>query len=133
MSDKEELFTVKYRAMYRAMVGMFGTPKNVDPDNYWEFGEKTFRIFLMLVTFTCTIKMTSIFFQAVGKPIFAVVASMIRDIVCFIPLIIILPVFFGIEGILWAAPTADFIAIIVAAILTITFMRTLKNENSLNQ
>lgn len=54
----------------------------------WVFGEKTFRIFLCLVTFTCIIKMTSIFFQAVGKPIRAVVASMIRDIVCFIPLII---------------------------------------------
>ena len=119
--------TLLFELAPRAMVGMFGTPKNVDPENYWEFGEKTFRIFLMLVTFTCTIKMTSIFFQAVGKPIRAVVASMIRDIVCFIPLIIIFPIFFGIEGILWAAPTADLIAIIVAAVLIITFMRTLKN------
>ena len=122
--------TLLFELAPRAMVGMFGTPTNVDPDNYWEFGEKTFRIFLCLVTFTCTIKMTSIFFQAVGKPIFAVVASMIRDIVCFIPLIIIFPIFFEIEGILWAAPTADFIAIIVAAVLTITFMRTLKKVNA---
>lgn len=110
----------------RAMVGMFGTPTNVDPDNYWEFGEKTFRIFFCLVTFTCTIKMISIFFQAVGKPVRAVIASMIRDIVCFIPIIIVFPIFFGVEGILYAAPVADFIAIIVAAVLTITFMRTLK-------
>ncbi len=77
--------------------------------------------------------MTSIFFQAVGKPIRAVIASMIRDIVCFIPLIIILPAFFGIKGILFAAPSADLIAMAVAAALTIRFMKTLnethKKEN----
>ena len=72
--------------------------------------------------------MTSIFFQAVGKPIRAVIASMIRDIICFIPLIITLPIFFGIEGILFAAPSADLIAMIVAAALTVTFMKTLKSD-----
>lgn len=114
-----------------AVVGMFGTPTNIpNPDDYWKFGELTFRIFLCLVTFTCAVKMTSIFFQAVGKPIHAVAASMIRDIICFIPLIIILPAFFGIEGILYAAPSADLIAVIVAAILTVTFMKTLKAKPS---
>lgn len=112
-----------------AVVGMFGTPTNIpNPDDYWEFGALTFRIFLCLVTFTCTIKMNSIFFQAAGKPIRAVIASMIRDIICFIPLIIILPLFFGINGILYAAPCADFIAMIVAALLTVTFMRSLKEK-----
>ena len=118
--------TLLFELAPRAVVGMFGAPTNVDPDNYWEFGEKTFRIFLSLVTFTCTIKMTSIFFQAVGRPVRAVIASMVRDIVCFIPLIIVFPVFFGIEGILYAAPVADLIAIAVAAVLTITFMKSLK-------
>ena len=122
--------TLLFELAPRAVVGMFGTPTNIpNPDDYWKFGELTFRIFLCLVTFTCTIKMTSIFFQAVGRPIRAVIASMIRDIICFIPLIITLPIFFGIEGILFAAPAADFIAMIVAAALTITFMKTLKEEH----
>lgn len=123
--------TLLFELAPRAVVGMFGTPTNIpNPDDYWKFAVLTFRIFLSLVTFTCTIKMTSIFFQAVGKPIRAVVSSMIRDIICFIPLIIILPKFFGIKGILFAAPSADFIAMIVAATLTITFMRTLKPTTS---
>ena len=125
--------TLLFELAPRAVVGMFGNPTNIpNPDDYWEFGEKTFRIFLMLVTFTCIIKMTSIFFQAVGKPIRAVIASMIRDIVCFIPLIIILPIFFDIEGILCAAPCADFLAMIVAVALTVTFMKTLKNISTEN-
>lgn len=121
--------TLLFEFAPRAVVGIFGQPTNIpNPEDYWIFAQKTFRIFLLLVTFTCTIKMTSIFFQAVGKPIQAVVASMIRDIVCFIPLILILPAFFGIEGILYAAPIADFIAMIIAASLTVAYMRTLKVE-----
>ncbi len=56
----------------------------------------------------------------------AIVASLIRDIVCFIPLIVILPQFMGIEGILYAAPIADCIAMVVTGILTATYMRTLR-------
>lgn len=123
------LSTALFEIAPQAVVGLFGTPTNIDnPADYWEFGTLTFRIFLSLVTLTCIIKMSSIFFQAVGKPINAVVASMIRDIICFVPLIIILPTVFGIRGILYAAPCADFIAMIVAAALTIRFMKTLKEE-----
>ena len=122
--------TLLFEFAPQAVVGIFGTPTNIpNPEDYWFFAEKTFRIFLALVTFTCIIKTTSIFFQAVGKPAQAVISSMIRDIVCFIPLILILPKFFGIEGILFAAPIADFIAMIVAAALPIAFMRSMEHSN----
>ncbi len=113
------------------IVGMFGQPTNIpNPEDYWQFAEMTFRIFLSLVIFTCTIKMTSIFFQAVGKPVHAVISSVTRDILCFVPLVVILPQFFGIEGILYAAPIADFIAMVVAAAMTADFMRSLKTDTS---
>ncbi|MCI8611668.1 MAG: MATE family efflux transporter [Clostridiales bacterium] len=121
------VFTLLFEIAPDAVAGMFGTPRNIpNPDDYWLFAEKTFRIFLSLVTFTCVVKMTSIFFQAAGKPAQAVVASLIRDVVCFIPLIIILPIFFGIEGILYAAPIADAISILVTVALTVTFMKKLQ-------
>lgn len=121
-----------------AVVGLFGKPTNIpNPDDYWDFARKTFRIFLSLVIFTCTIKMSSIFFQAVGKPVFAVLSSLIRDIICFIPLICILPIFLGIDGILIAAPIADFIAMIITFTLTLIFFKQLNRkmleEVSLNE
>lgn len=124
--------TALFELAPRAVVGMFGIPTNIpNPEDYWVFGEKCFRIFLCLVTFTCIIKMTSIFFQAVGKPVHAVVASMIRDIVCFIPLIIVYPaVFGGVEAILYAAPSADFLAMIVATTLTVPFLKSLRTTPS---
>lgn len=88
----------------------------------------TFRIFLSLVTFTCIIKMNAIFFQAVGKAFFAVISSLVRDIVCLVPLVIILPRFMGIKGILYAAPIADCIAIIVAVCMTVKFMKSIDTE-----
>lgn len=123
--------TLLFELAPRTVVSVFGAPTNIpNPEDYWIFAEKTFRIFLSLVTFTCIVKMTSIFFQAVGKPVHAVVSSMIRDIVCFIPLIIVLPMFFGIEGILFAAPAADIVAMTVAAMLTVAFMKTLRSDTA---
>ncbi|MBR2955782.1 MAG: hypothetical protein IKC54_01135 [Clostridia bacterium] len=103
-------------------------PTNIpNPEDYWLFGEKTFRIFLCLVTFTCIVKMTSIFFQAVGKPVQAVVSSMGRDVLCFIPLIIIFPLTIGgVESILYAALVADAIPLIIAAVLTLLFMGNIR-------
>ncbi len=124
------VFTVLFEAAPRAVVGIFGAPTNpqINAEKYWEFGGKVFRIFLMFVTFTCVIKMSSIFFQASGRPILSVAASLIRDIVCFIPLICILPIFYGIDGILWAAPAADAIAMAVTAALTIAHFSGLKKS-----
>jgi Na+-driven multidrug efflux pump len=118
--------TVLFVFFPRAIVGLFGEPTNIpNPDAYWEFGEKTFRIFLSCVTFTCFVKVSSIFFQSAGKPIYAVISSTVRDIVCFLPLIILLPMSMGIDGILFAAPIADVISMAIAVIITVAFWRTL--------
>jgi len=97
---------------------------------YQEFAVKTFRIYLALIPFTCLVKMSAVFFQSIGKPIRAVIASLVRDIVCFTPLAIILPyvlekkeVGSGINGILYAAPISDVIVFIAIVILTYTFFK----------
>lgn len=65
-----------------------------------------------------------------GKPVFAVLASLIRDIICFVPLVCVLPVFYGINGILWAAPIADALAMAVTAVLTVLFFKEAKPEST---
>ena len=119
--------TVLFEFFPDKVVGLFGAPTNIpNPDDYWIFAEKLFRIFLSLITFTCVVKMSSIFFQAVGKPVYAIVTSIIRDIIFFVPLVIILPKFFGIEGILYAAPISDIVAMAVTVVLTVVYMKKLK-------
>ena len=77
----------------------------------------------MFVTFTCMIKVISIFFQAVGEPTKAAIVSLSRDIVCFVPLVIFLPNLLGINGALWAAPIADTIGIILSCTLVAVFFK----------
>ena len=121
------IFTLIFELVPSFVIGLFGTPSNIpNPAEYWEFGVKTLRIFLSLISISCIIKMNSIFFQAVGKPIHALVASMIRDVLCFVPLILILPAFFpDVEIILYAAPISDVIAMVVTAVLSISFIKSL--------
>lgn len=116
--------TVIFQLWPEAVVGIFGSGN----DLYQEFAVKTFRIYLSLMTVTCLVKMTAVFFQSIGKSVYAVVASVVRDIICFTPMAIVLPYIFeknetgsGIDGILYAAPISDLIAIIVILVLTIPF------------
>ena len=73
--------------------------------------------------------MNSIFFQAVGKPVNAVIASVVRDIVCFAPLIIILPYIYpSVETILYVAPISDLLSMLVTAVLSISFLKSLQKS-----
>lgn len=118
--------TVLFEACPGIIIRLFGT----ESDLYMEFAKLTFRIFLLLVTFTCTIKVISIFFQAVGEPLKASIVSLSRDIVCFVPLVIILPKYMGLKGVLWAAPAADIIGIIICLILITKFFKKLNLDNT---
>lgn len=123
--------TLIFEVCPHVVIGIFGSGNGL----YQEFATKTFRIYLSPMTITCLTKKTAVFFQSIGKSIRAVVASLIRDILCFTPLAILLPHFLekaeagaGINGILYAAPMADLVAIVVILGLTIPFFRNLNKE-----
>lgn len=118
--------TLIFELCPQAVIKMFGT----STDLYMEFAIKTFRIFLSLVAFTCLIKMISIFFQAVGEPVKAAVVSLSRDIIFFVPLVIILPKFFGVEGVLFGAPIADLIGMIISGTLVVLFFNKMPKTNT---
>lgn len=91
---------------------------------YMEFATLTMRIYLSGIVFTSIQKGCGSFMQAVGKPIFSATMSLVREVV-HIVLIIVLPVHFGIMGILYSAPICDIAAIIVTGILTFRLIRHL--------
>ena len=108
--------TLIFQLWPQSIINIFGSGNEL----YYEFAVKTFRIYLSLMVVTFLIKMTAVFFQSIGRPVYAVIASLIRDILCFIPLVIILSNVLennnqgsGINGILYAAPISDLISIFV--------------------
>lgn len=84
---------------------------------YFEFAVKFMRIFLFMVIINGCQLLSSNFFAAIGKPVKGVFLSMTRQVIFLIPLIIILPIFFGIDGIMFAGPVADAFAFITTAIV----------------
>ena len=128
-------FTLLFQIAPGFVVGLFGVPSNIpNPQDYWEFGEKTLRIFLSLVTISCLIKMNSIFFQAAGTASRAVVTSLVRDVVCFVPMVLLLPMWFSsVETILYVAPISDFIAMIVTAFMSVSFVRSLQGGEAISE
>ena len=112
----------------QAVIYLFGRQNPL----YMEFAVKSFRISLCLSFVTCFIKLSSIFFQAIGKAFYAMAASLIRDMLCFVSLTLSLCCLIersfpgnGIYGILIAAPLSDLIAGIVIACLTFKFFKEL--------
>ena len=62
----------------------------------------------------------------VEKPVKALILSLSRQIVFLIPLAMLFPVFWGVDGVLWAGPAADALAFILAVIIIVYEMKLLK-------
>ncbi len=102
-----------FQLMPMSIVRIFGSESEL----YNEFAVKCFKIFLLACPINGLQMVTGIFFQAIGKPTQATVLSLSRQIVFLIPLTLLLPVFLGVDGALWAAPAADLLAFITAIVM----------------
>ena len=86
-------------------------------DLYIEFGSLFFRRFYFFMCIFFIQMISSNFFTAIGKAWKGVFLSLTRQVLYLIPLMLIFPRFWGIDGILVAQPTADFFAIMTAVIM----------------
>lgn len=96
---------------------------------YNQFALKSFRSFLGLCFLNGFQVVSSIYFQATGRPIKAATLSLSRQVLFLIPMILLLPRFFGVEGILFAGPVADGLAFVLAAIFILLEMRHLNTAH----
>lgn len=102
------LLTFQFAPM--SVVSLFGSEEGL----YNEFAVKAFRIFLMLCPLTGFQTIAAVYLQAVGKPVKSAILSLARQIIFFVPTALILPIFLGVEGILWTGPVADGLAFLLS-------------------
>lgn len=93
-----------------SVVSLFGSEEGL----YNEFAVKAFRIFLMLCPLTGFQTIAAVYLQAVGKPVKSAILSLVRQIIFFVPTALILPIFLGVEGVLWTGPVADGLAFLLS-------------------
>lgn len=106
----------------RQILGMFGG----GTEAYFEFGEKMFRIFLFFTWLNCMQPISTTFFTSIGKPVKGAFLSLTRQFLFFIPFLIILPMKFGIDGIVYTGPCADLLSGIVSVIMATSEFRNMR-------
>lgn len=95
---------------------------------YTEFAIRAFRIYLCMMIFACVNKACFIFLQAMGKAVESTVLSMIREIVFGVGFALLLPLRFGLDGVLYSMPLSDILTFVIAVYLIIKTYKELNRE-----
>lgn len=118
------IFFLCFQFFPRQLVSVFGTGS----EEYFHFAERYFRIF-MLMTFINGIQpMSSGFFTSIGEARLGIVVSLTRQVIFLLPLILIFPLFMGIDGVMYAGPIADGAAAAVAIAFAIRELRRMQKS-----
>lgn len=96
------------------IIAIFGSGDN---ELYIEFAVKFMRTFLFMIIINGVQLISSNFFSAIGKPFKGIMLSLSRQVIFLIPLMLLLPIFWGIDGVMLAAPVADTIAFVFSIIM----------------
>ena len=111
----------------RQLIAIFGASN--ESLYYTEFAVKCFRIYLCLVLLACINKAAFIFLQAMGKAVASTALSMIREVVFGVGFAILLPLRFGLDGVLYSMPVSDLLTAFVSAVVIISAYRQLRKPS----
>ena len=108
------------------LINIFGAAN--ESSYYTEFAIKSFRIYLCMIVFACVNKACFIFIQAIGKTLMSTLLSLMREIVFGVGLVLLLPIFFGLDGVLYSMPVSDLLTFLIAIVLIIIVYRELAKQ-----
>ncbi len=115
-----ELFPVQ-------LIGIFGAAN--ESIYYTNFAIRAFRIYLCMLVLACINKASFIFLQAMGKAVASTMLSMVREIVFGVGFALLLPVFWGLDGVLYSMPVSDILTFLIAVVLICMTYKELKIDN----
>ena len=111
-----------------ALIGIFGAAN--ESMYYTAFAIKAFRVYLCMMIFACVNKSCFIFLQAMGKALESTILSMVREIVFGVGFALLLPLKFGLDGVLYSMPLSDLLTFLIAVFLIIQTYRELGLEDA---
>lgn len=114
----------------RQLIAIFGAAN--ESGYYTAFAVKAFRTYLCMMILACVNKACFIFLQAVGKALASTLLSMFREVVFGVGFALLLPVFFGLDGVLYSMPVSDILTFVISAIIIMKTYRELNVEGVQN-
>ena len=110
----------------RQLIDIFGAAN--ESSYYTDFAVKAFRTYLCMMVLACVNKACFIFLQAVGKALASTMLSMFREVVFGVGFALLLPVFFGLDGVLYSMPVSDILTFIISAVIIVKSYRELNTD-----
>ena len=101
----------------QALIGIFGAAN--ESVYYTDFAIKSFRIYLCMIILACINKAAFIFLQAMGKAMASTMLSMVREIVFGVGFALLLPILFGLDGVLYSMPVSNVLTAVISAVLIV--------------
>lgn len=108
------------------LISIFGAAN--ESAYYAKFAIKSFRIYLCMMIFACVNKGTFIYLQSLGKALASTVLSMIREVVFGVGFALLLPIFFGLDGVLYSMPVSDILTFLIAILMIRSTYKTLRDN-----
>lgn len=99
------------------LIAVFGAAN--ESEYYTLFALRAFRIYLSTTILACVNKATFIYLQSLGKAFMSTLLSMVREVLFGVGFALLLPVFFGLDGILLSMPVSDVLTFVISAIVII--------------
>lgn len=99
----------------RQLISIFGAAN--ESIYYTEFAMRAFRTYLCMIILACVNKATFIYLQSLGKALTSTLLSMIREVAFGVGFALLLPIFFGLDGVLYSMPVSDALTFIASLIV----------------
>ena len=93
---------------------------------YTQFAVKAFRVYLCLLPLACVNKATFIYLQSLGEALLSTVLSMVREVMFGVGFALLLPLFLGLDGVLWSMPVSDALTFVISAAAIVHTCRKLR-------
>ena len=115
-----------FQVFPRQLLASFGKGNEL----YYQFAVRFMRVFLLMVLINGVQMLSSSFFAAIGKPLKGMFLSMTRQVLFLMPLLLVFPLLWGIDGILWAGPAADLAAFLVTLVFILLEMKEIRRREA---
>ena len=112
----------------RALIAVFGAAN--ESSYYTDFAVAAFRIYLCTMILACVNKAVFIYLQSLGMALVSTALSMVREVVFGVGFALLLPVFFGLDGVLYSMPAADVLAFLLSVIVIRQTYRRLRDDGA---
>ena len=116
--------------MPRQLIAIFGAAN--ESVYYTQFAVKAFRIYLCLMPLATVNKATFIYLQSLGKALTSTVLSMVREVLFGVGFALLLPRFFGMDGVLYSMPVSDLLTFVISIVVIRSIYKQLSTKEEIS-